>query len=1006
MNFRSFFFTFSLFWLGTGLMLGAGSLTEALRQAFDPYSIQWLGTQAGWLFCLCLGPLLWAGLVRPSHSQQKAGTGSALILAVCLCLGPWVLKLAHGLYARPGGATWAGLTLILGLAPAFLAAGTMPVFLSGPLKNDPRMPGKILAPCFAGGALAAWAAPSYVYTLMGINTTLVVSGILSGMACLGAIFFRPSQSQAPYPESCSGSRLSRFAHVYVGACGMLLSILFLWTIRYFVPLVDGYLPALWLVPMVACIGLSLGAIFYLWKPRAEGATPTAPGLALLFFAVYVGALFTAGDSSAMLVALLRPLGSLGLSGNLLAWLAYPLTIAFWPCFALGYCLPAFSALHSRPGRSLFSWVAGGVLAGFIVFNLLIFFGPGTALNLRFTGLLAILLFLLLSFPPSAKTGRAFALVASVLAMAALAFPGPGPVWKHGGIGAGGMDLTGLDKNEVRDLTNGIRRGLVWETESSQGFVGLDSRTGPTVIINGDARTPARHEEFTRGMLGLLGPLLQPKAQSALVLGFKSGQTPAWLALADAIKSIQVACDIKAAQAMVLNLEALPGQVFGHPKIQFIDQGPLEAAFCSKNTYDLIISAPAQTHVSGMSRLYSPAFFQAVSKRMNSHALFIQHIHLDCWDVLSLSTLYGSLTTAFGSVQTWMLGPNDLALVCSREIKPLNMERLSATIQTEPFKTRLTKAWSVTDAEGVLARFIASDKLARTAGFKALSRNWANTRNQPSLEAGFSRAWARPSGLKITDIYNTACLNRAHRPVLADPFPDWEKVDHNRLLIFFLGEQKVPELQGLSPLNERRRESYNTLMDWNLSLFYTRQERYFRDSPYPLDIFISATALAENGSPLALKQARRLEALWPAAAQICEAWYYWRVGETQNALHRLSASLVRMQNDPLAHPLEIQAALDLSTKLSKEGAVYAKNMSPVLEVSFAGNAMEETRLQALFYAAFTQGPGKGAESLKAFEPYVPWNLEFLKNRLTCYGFTADPLLDKAAGDLRKFKYWSP
>ena len=987
-------------------MLGAGSLTEALRQAFDPYSPQWLWIQAGWIACLSLEPFLLSAVVRPGTSRKKGVIFSPLILLAVFCAGPWILDASHGIYDRTGQGLWAGLFLGVGFSPAFAAAGALGSSLFIPAKHGFRWAGKILAPLCLGAALGAWALPSLLYSLAGISTTMVLAGVLSGLAGLGAVFFQVFSVPEKVPEQSSWNEQTPCLRAAIFLGGYILAIQILWSMRFISPLVGGYLPALWLVPCMACLGLALGGLFDWCKPGGHPGSSLGPGLALLFFAAYSGGILLAGDSPAMLAALLMPLGALGTSGNMAAWFVLAALFVLGPFFCFGYYFSCLSAFFVNQDKKIMPLIAWGVLTGFLSFYRLFLPACGTVHSLRLAGMVAAATCLVLVWRPLRIPGRIFSLIGCAMVVACLFSPGPGVLWKHGAIGYGGINTAGLGKNQVQDTVNGIRRGLVWETETSRGFAGLDSRTGQSMMLNGVPRGQARQEEFSRGMLGLIGAILHPKAQSALVIGFSNGCTPGWLSFSHSIKSVDVACAKDRVQAAARWTPGIPGRIWENPKIQIQNQDALAAIHGAKKTYDIIICAPVSGSVSSMSRMYTPSYFQAALQKMNPNGLLVQHVRMDCWDARSMSILYGSLSETFGSIQTWMISPDDLALVCSEKPLVIDMVNLSTILEAEPYKSRLVKAWSVTGPEGLLAHFLASDRLAKTAAEKASARGWSNTRNLPALEGAFSRAWARPAGLKTQDIYNAGRANNAYRPRLMGYAPDWEKVDHNRLLAFFIREEKIPELEGLSPMNEQRQGSYNTLLDGNLHLYYSQQERYFRNSPYPADMFSSATVLADNGSPLALKQVHRLEPLWPAGAQTCLAWYYWKTGELKKSGDELAQSLVKLQNDPLAHPLEIRLALALATNLAKEGRVYAKRLYGLLKTPFAGNASEEARLQAVVYCAIAQDQSLAAEAIKAFEPYVPWNLEFLDNRLVCYAFIQDPLRANAAKDLEDFKYWSP
>src|SRR5207237_879778 len=130
-------------------------------------------------------------------------------------------------------------------------------------------------------------------------------------------------------------------------------------------------------------------------------------------------------------------------------------------------------------------------------------------------------------------------------------------------------------------------------------------------------------------------------------------------------------------------------------------------------YDLIVSQPSNPFRAGIASLFTREYYDAARNRLTPGGAFIQWIQAYEIDARTLRTVYATFASSFPHVETWQVGPDDLALVGATKPLGYSAAALADRIKDEPFHSALAIAWHTVDLNGVLSHYLAGDLTARS-----------------------------------------------------------------------------------------------------------------------------------------------------------------------------------------------------------------------------------------------------------------------------------------------------
>ena len=576
--------------------------------------------------------------------------------------------------------------------------------------------------------------------------------------------------------------------------------------------------------------------------------------------------------------------------------------------------------------------------------------------------------------------------------------GPTAAWRHGGIGAGRDALRG-DPGEVRQWINERRRWVLWETDGVESSVALTHSNGLSFVVNGKSDGNSLLDAGTQVMSGLVGSLLHPAPRRSLVIGLGTGTTAGWLGQVRGMERVDVVEIEPAIVEVARQCSAVNERVLDNPRVHLVFDDAREVLLSSKESYDIIFSEPSNPYRAGISSLFSRQFYQAVKRRMAPGGLFLQWLQAYEVDALTVRSVYATLLTEFGAVETWRTQEGDLLLVATEAPLRHDLERMRASVAAEPYRRILPLVWTTDELEGVLSNFIAGPATARALAED--QEELINTDDLSYVEFSFARSVGRPSSQTTTrQLRGVAIAVGADRPEVARGTVDWQRVEELRVL---QEGELTPRRADLDGAAIRRRRAFDAAF---------RQQRYpevlrlWREAGWEprgtLDTLRVAQALVGQGDGAALPLLTRLESQRPVDTELLRMRLHLRQGRLPEATQAFERATTLLKTTPWVDVGLLGEALDATSRVARADPALGRRLWTALAQPFTGYANERSRQPArLELAGAVDFRGLCAEALVPFEPHVLWSRDLLEERARCYTLTAHPLEARALEDLSRF-----
>ena len=990
------------------------------------------------------GLLLGPRADRDDHPLRLYATLETIV-AVSAALTPLLLTVVRVLYIALGGSSRFGiiiatigrlvLSALVLLVPTLAMGGTLPAAARAVARaGDIRR--QAVAALYAFNTLGAvagcLAATFWILEIFGTRTTLWLAAAINLLVAMfarqvaqrageGAVAGAPAPAASPVLRA----RPAPPAFVLTGSAivGFAFFLMELIWYRLLAPLLGGSVFTFGLVLALALLGIGVGGLLYALV--ADDRPPSLAGFAwsCLLEAATIAGSYALGDRLAVFTLLLLPLRTAGFAAYVAGWTIVTTIVVLPPALVAGYQFPLLIALfgrgRERVGRHV-GWAYAANTAGAIVgslaggFGLLPWLSAPTAWRLVAVVLLALGVAATLLASPRESSGtaarvRGFAVRAPLVAamgviVVLLMAPGPTALWRHSGIGAGRVPAAVLtSRNELRAWSASVRRGVFWDGDGTESAVALALEpSGYAFIVNGKADGSARTDAGTQVMLGLIGALSNPHARRALVIGLGTGSTAGWLAAVPTIDRV----DVVELEPLVVDIaracRAVNHDAMNNPKVRLTIGDARETLLTGRDRYDLIASEPSNPYRAGIASLFTEEYYRAARARLSEDGVFAQWVQAYEIDLRTLQTIYSTLAAVFPSVETWQTNHGDLVLLASMKPAPQSARTLAARIREEPFASALAVTWRVTDINGLLGHYLATDAVARA--FARAPQVDVNTDDRNSVEFGVARSVGRSATPLTLEIRAMARAAGASRPPLSDRDGiSWPAVD-TAWTIFSgwtapldEGPESVPPAEQLRRLALQRYYG-----DHNVDAARELWRR-LADPPRNLpELAMAADLEADAGSEGALPLIERLRAYQPGEADTILAALRVRQGRFAEAVPALEAALTRFRTDPWPLLQYKQKALTLARALGARDQAFARRLMDALRPPFAVRAVDSERLIAQAeLAARVDFRGLCREPVGALEPYAPWAEPFLRLRHACYQQTGDPRIAGATRDLEDF-----
>ncbi|OJT25604.1 spermidine synthase [Archangium sp. Cb G35] len=988
---------------------------------------------------LGLGGALLGGRVDREKRPLGFYANLELLIALSAALTPLLVLLARAVYTGLGGSVSMGLGLgsvvrlvlsaLVLAVPTLLMGGTLPaVARAAETAEDVRRRAvAVLYGVNTLGAVAGAAASTFLlFEVFGTRSTLWLAALLNVLVALVARTVDrtlPEQEVAAAPaagESTPATALPprRFVLGAAALVGFAFFLMEMVWYRMLGPLLGGSTFTFGLILVVALAGIGLGGAAYAAWGQQRPATLRGFALTCLLEAMLLAVPLALGDRVAVLASLVRPMSVFGFGGLVLSWAVIAVLVVLPAAFISGVQFPLLLALLGRGGDDVgrqvgqaYAWntvgsIVGSLAGGFGLLPLLSAPGVWRLVGAVLVGLGLVAVVLSLRQEPPSPVRMVPPLATAVVAALLLTSVGPTAAWRHSSIGAGRDRFEASDINGMRGWLADSRKWLLWETDGVESSVGVLGAYGLSFIVNGKSDGNSIGDSGTQVMGGLIGALAHPNPRRSLVVGLGTGSTAGWLGAVPEMERVDAVEIEPAILPFARMCEAVNERVLDNPKVKVHLDDAREVLLASKESYDIIFSEPSNPYRAGISSLFSREFYQAVKKRLAPGGIFLQWLQTYEVDSRTVRSVYATLGSEFGAVETWRTQGGDLILMATEMPLRHDLERMRARVSQEPYRRALPWVWGTNELEGVLSHFIAGPAVSRALaeGQEAL----INTDDLSYVEFAFARSVGRKeTGFSQLDLRRAAWEHKAERPEVAGGTADWQRVEELRVMA---GDPPLVRARsGLDEAALSRRHAFHEAIkanDVKRALSLWREAGRQPQGPSELTSLGSMLAFLGDEAGL-LPLLEPLRGMNPFDAEALLARLRFKQGRLPEAAESLERAFAVLRQSPWHNRTLFKDALTVGMELSEKDEALGLRMWTALEKPFINNVGEGMRVSARLMLGFRLESGKRcAEALAHFEPHVPWNRKFLEDRTRCYVNTHHPLQDQALEDYLEFMRSEP
>ena len=958
------------------------------------------------------------------------------LIAVSAAISPLLIYLARLIYIELGGTTALGMGLgttvrllvaavILGV-PTFLMGGTLPAVARAVVRTDDtsrRALGVLYGVNTLGAVTGALAGTFYLFETFGNRLTLwwaagfnLIVALLalrcSNRSIPSSAEAAPSdQTDAPVPPSRTAFLLG--AAACVGFAFLLMEMVWY---RMLAPLFGGSTFAFGLILAVALLGIGFGGVVYAMSGVKRAASINLFAFTCAAEALLIAVPYALGDRIAMATMLLRPLGTLGFYGHVLAWAALCSIIILPAAFVSGFQFPLLISLlgsgRTRIGSqtgAAYAWNTIGALVGSLAggFGFMpLFSAPGVWRLVVWLLAAVATIAALLAVLEQRRVFRAI-LPTSVAAVAVLLLLATGPTafWRHSQIGVGGMRQYHGSRNDIRELMQRTRRHILWQTDGLESSVALADADSLAFIVNGKSDGNAKTDAGTQVMCGLVGAALHPKPETAMVIGLGTGSTAGWLAAVPTMQRVDV---VELERSIVKVAEAcapVNHQALSNPKLHFNIGDGREVLLTSKRKYDLIVSEPSNPYRAGVAGLFTSEFYRSIEQRLTAGGMFLQWMQTYDVDDRTIQIFYRTLGSIFPNVESWQTEEGDLLLVATREPISYDATRLRERLESEPFRTAMHGAWRADGLEEFLGHYVANSDVSRQM---QNLQDWPlNTDDRTVIEFAFARSVSATNVFHLPNLRAAAHAANCDRPNISGPGIAWDRVREAQISSFIIVSSAEPIRALLKDDEAKRAAAFVYHANGDLTSALNSWKGQTAPPATLAQLQLVADCLASVGDPAAKLYIDGLARFLPLDADAIRAELLVQQGQPEEAAKLLTgffraAHFDAWPDQDLIRRSLVQAEVIATTAPSK---TIARAFYDVLSTPLAVWNCDADRLARLITLGFhldSAKPGKWtATALAAFEPEVLWQRKFLEIRKTCYQNLQDPRAARATRDLDDF-----
>jgi spermidine synthase len=971
---------------------------------------------------------------RPLEFYGNLELGVALTAAV----SPLLIDLLARPYWAFGGSFrlgFAGATIVrlliatIGIGPSvFLMGGTLPAAARA-VEADGDHSRRELAVLYAtntiGAVCGSLLGTFFLFELVGVKLVLwgaVLVNLL--IAVVARAIGRARESlkvgDAPAPSlEESGIRI-RATHAAAFIAGFSFLLLEVVWYRLLAPILGGSTYTFGLVLAVALLGIGLGGWAYAMRPENRRSTLSDLSFVFALEGACVALPIAAGDRIAIFAAAMRAVSNLGFSALVVSWAMVAAFVILPAAFVSGYAFPLLFSLAgegrtgvARDVGTIYAFNTAGSILGSLLGGFILIVELGAVGSYRLVAAMLVVSALSLALLAVARNGResvipaGVVIIVSAIAVLFATAEGPTAAWRFEPIGAGRVTLSGLDKNGLESWINRAKRTLLWQRDGVETAVGMTMRDEISLIVDGKSDGSVLTDRSTQVMLGVAGAMLHPNPRRALVIGLGTGMSAGWLAKAPGVEAVDVVEFEPSMATVAKTVEDANERVLDAPNVEIHFGDGREWVLATKRRYDLIVSEPSNPFRAGISALFTLEYYEAAAKRLDPGGIYMQWVQGYEVDADALRTVLSTLRGAFAHVTLWHTQSADFMIVASADRQIIDVDRLRRLVKVEPFQSALIRTWLVSDVEGVLSHFVASDaatsRIANAVGIVP------NTDDQNALEYAFARAVGTRGIDASRRLMSLAAEAHEDRPALSGASAgavDWDRVAELRPRAWLVSNGEAPRLPMPTPRAERRALAIGHGCLGRSAEGYREWIQQDDQAPHDdVERLLLGLGLSQAKDARALELADELaKANFDVEAELVRATFAFESDDTAAAMDHEERALFALRKQPFPLCSAGHQVIDLSRRLvGKDRSLATRTAKALLAGPFAARSFEEARLMhAQLLADTVSDPALCVAALGPQRTAPRWEEDALKFRKKCLASAKDPLAAEAARDLIRFE----
>ena len=683
---------------------------------------------------------------------------------------PWLYDLLQLGYAQLAGTVGVAgpyshlprflIAVLAMLVPTFLMGGTLPLLVkhfTQHLNQAQSVTSRIYGINTLGATLGAFAAGFLLLPALGITETLLLTAAINVLVGLGVFTLFRKRSVAPLPSpslaasDAEEGQATKLRHPWLlllgfgfsGFAALLYQVVW---IHALILVIGVSIYAFSTVLTVYLAGIALGSLLI---GRIYKQTGTSQGLKLasyLQLGIALSAIVSLSLISQLPILFVQGWEKLHQNFGLFQAYMFLLTalVIIVPTVLLGALFPLITGLWSRQklavGRGVgeaYGANALGTIAGSAIGGLFILDWLGMEHSLYLASIISTLIALVFWF--LAGPHRIFSarwlqapFAVGLLALTIIALPGLNRAILQAEVFRRASDFSGDDvAAEISKHLKSFR--FLYYKEGIHGTVSVlswvkEGLQRKSLMNNGKVDASNNRDMTTQILLGQLPMFLHPNPREVMVIGLGSGVTAGSVLRNHTVQNLdllEISPEVVEASWFFRQENNEP---LSDPRSHLKIADARNYLLATDKRYDVIISEPSHSWVTGVANLFTREFLQLVRSRLKEDGILVQWYHVYGVDRNSVRAMLKAISEVFPNFDVWYSQGGDLIIVSSNNDLQLDFARQQQFFESADIRDDLQRI-GIASVEQMMSHYMMSSSQME----RLLTNQQSNTDDHPIVE---------------------------------------------------------------------------------------------------------------------------------------------------------------------------------------------------------------------------------------------------------------------------------